>query len=456
MQKLDNVSGTKDENDYAIEVKNVSKHFKIPHEKRTTVYDNIIGTITGKSYNYEVFEALKDVSFKIKRGESFGIIGENGSGKSTLLKILAGVLVPDSGNVKVSGKVAPFLELGVGFQPELTAVENVYLYGAIMGMKRKEMDAKLDSIFEFAELDRFRDAKLKNFSSGMYARLAFATAISTDPDVLLIDEVLAVGDEAFQTKCYDKIDEYKLNGKTVILVSHALNNIRAVCKNCLMLQNGNVEAIGTTKNVISAYMGAFHKKEEHTIIEEKVDTSSIEEEGHIASQEKKEDEVEISIIPEKMDDVAEDDIVVSPALPESDLEPREAVIVDVNFFNDHNESNLFQTGERFIAKIKYQTIKRIEKPVFGVAIYKDYVHLSGPNTKFSNIDIDFIDGEGEVDFIIDDLPLLDGDYQFSVSIYDYLCKYPYDYQHCAFGFKVENATIKNYGIIHIPGKWIIK
>ena len=452
MNTFNDVTGAKDDDDYAIEVKNVSKHFKIPHEKRTTVYDNIVGTITGKSYNYEVFEALKDVSFKIKRGESFGIIGENGSGKSTLLKILAGVLMSDSGHVSVNGKVAPFLELGVGFQPELTAVENVYLYGAIMGMNRKEMNGKLDSIFEFAELDRFRDAKLKNFSSGMYARLAFATAISTDPDVLLIDEVLAVGDEAFQVKCYNKIDEYKRQGKTIVLVSHALNNIRAVCKNCLMLQNGNVKNIGTTENVISAYMGAFHKKEEHIIIEEKEETFSIEEE-HITDHE---DEVEIFNTDEKIDDVAKDDIAVSITLPENDLEPREAVIVDVNFFNDQNGSNLFQTGERFIAKIRYRTSKRIEKPVFGVAIYKDYIHLSGPNTKFSNIDIDFIDGEGEIDFIIDDLPLLDGDYQFSVSIYDYLCKYPYDHQHCAFGFKVENATIKNYGIIHIPGKWIIK
>ncbi|MCK5345648.1 MAG: ABC transporter ATP-binding protein, partial [Candidatus Heimdallarchaeota archaeon] len=296
-------------------------------------------------------------------------------------------------------------------------------------------------------------AKLKNFSSGMYARLAFATAISTDPDVLLIDEVLAVGDEAFQVKCYDKIDEYKHQGKTIVLVSHALNNIRTVCKNCLMLQNGNVKNIGTTENVISAYMGAFHKKEEHTITEEKEETYSIEEE-HITGHE--EEEVEILNTYEKIDDVTKDDIAVSVTLPESDLEQREAFIVDVNFFSGKDESNVFQTGERFVAKIKYRTSKRIAKPVFGVAIYRDYMHLSGPNTKFSNIDIDFIDGEGEIDFIIDDLPLLDGNYQFSVSIYDYLCKYPYDHQHCAFGFKVENATIKNYGIIHIPGKWIIK
>jgi len=266
--KLNPITDTDNESEYMIEVNNVSKHFKIPHEKRTTVYDNIIGKITGSSYSYEVFEALKDVSFKIKKGETFGIIGENGSGKSTLLKILAGVLVPDSGNVKVKGKVAPFLELGVGFQPELTAVENVYLYGAIMGMKRKEMDAKLDSIFEFAELDRFRDAKLKNFSSGMYARLAFATAISTDPDVLLLDEVLAVGDEAFQKKCHDKMDEYRLNGKTIVFVSHALGTVGEICDSCLMLHNGNVISSGSTEDVISDYLSMVNEKEVVRLLDE--------------------------------------------------------------------------------------------------------------------------------------------------------------------------------------------
>jgi len=241
------------DDDYAIEVNNVSKSFRIPHEKRTTVYDNLIGKITGKSCSYEIFEALKNVSFKVKKGETLGIIGENGSGKSTLLKILTGVLVSDTGSVKVKGKVAPFLELGVGFQPELTAVENVYLYGAIMGMKRKEMDVRLDSIFEFAELDRFRDAKLKNFSSGMYTRLAFATAISTDPDVLLLDEVLSVGDEAFQKKCNEKMDEYRRNGKTIVFVSHSSESVRNLCKISMLLNNGRMVSIGLTDEIIADY-----------------------------------------------------------------------------------------------------------------------------------------------------------------------------------------------------------
>ena len=250
----------KSENDsYAIEVNNLSKSFRIPHEKRTTVYDNIIGKITGKSYNYEVFEALKDISFKVKKGETFGIIGQNGSGKSTLLKILAGVLIPDSGFVKVRDKVAPFLELGVGFQPDLTAIENAYLYGSIMGITHAEMDSKIDSIFEFAELNKFRDTKLKNFSSGMYARLAFATAISTDPDVLLIDEALSVGDESFQQKCSERIDRIRQKGKTIVFVSHDLNTVKNLCNQCLLLNHGSIVDIGNTEHVIEKYHKMINK-----------------------------------------------------------------------------------------------------------------------------------------------------------------------------------------------------
>jgi ABC-type polysaccharide/polyol phosphate transport system ATPase subunit/acetyltransferase-like isoleucine patch superfamily enzyme len=252
----------KSENDpYAIEVDNVSKRFRIPHEKKTTVYENLVGKITGKSYNYEIFEALKEISFKVKKGETLGIIGQNGSGKSTLLKIIAGVLSPDSGSIKVKDKVAPFLELGVGFQPELTAIENVYLYGSIMGITHAEMDSKLDSIFEFAELDKFRDTKLKNFSSGMYARLAFATAISTDPDILLIDEALSVGDESFQQKCGERIKSIRQKGKTIVFVSHDLNTVKHLCNRCLLINHGVISDIGDTEQVIEKYHKMISKND---------------------------------------------------------------------------------------------------------------------------------------------------------------------------------------------------
>ncbi len=182
----------------AVVVEGLSKRFRIPQEKKRTVYENLIGLFQGRAGNYEEFSALNDVSFSVKRGETFGVIGPNGCGKSTLLKVLAGVLYPDDGRVMINGKIAPFLELGVGFQPELSARDNVYLYGAIMGLTGKEVSRRYEEIMDFAELKRFENMKLRNFSSGMYVRLAFATAIHTDPEIMLVDEVLSVGDEAFQ------------------------------------------------------------------------------------------------------------------------------------------------------------------------------------------------------------------------------------------------------------------
>jgi lipopolysaccharide transport system ATP-binding protein len=182
------------------------------------------------------------------------VIGPNGSGKSTLLKILAGVLYPDSGKVTVNGKIAPFLELGVGFQPELSARDNIYLYGALMGLTKTQIKRKYDEILEFAELKRFENMKLRNFSSGMYVRLAFSIAIQTDPDVLLLGEVLAVGDEHFQKKCSDKINEIRESGKTIILVSHSLDSVKSLCDKSLLLSNGIIGAIGDTESVISYYL----------------------------------------------------------------------------------------------------------------------------------------------------------------------------------------------------------
>jgi lipopolysaccharide transport system ATP-binding protein len=241
-------------NDEAIVVDHLSKGFRIPHDRKVTVYEHIVGLLKGGNYSYELFSALDDVSFTVRRGETFGVIGPNGSGKSTLLKILAGVLYPDSGKVRVNGKIAPFLELGVGFQPDLTAKENIFLYGSIMGLTRKEIGKRYDEILDFSELRRFENMKLKNFSSGMAVRLAFATAVQTDPDILLVDEVLAVGDEAFQRKCSAKIEEIRREGKTIIVVSHALGTVQELCERCMLLKNGRILASGETGKVVEEYL----------------------------------------------------------------------------------------------------------------------------------------------------------------------------------------------------------
>jgi len=237
----------------AIIVDNISKKFRIPHEKKTTVFQNIIGLIK-RQFDYEEFWALKDVSFEVNKGEALGIIGKNGSGKSTLLKILAQVLYPNSGSVTMNGKVASFLELGVGFQPELTARENVYIYSSILGLSRKQVDRIYDEILDFAELKKFENMKLKNFSSGMYLRLAFSTAINAIPDTLLIDEVLAVGDETFQKKCRDKINQFQTEGKTIVFVSHDLDTVKKLCQRSILLNEGRIVIIGDTEKVINDYL----------------------------------------------------------------------------------------------------------------------------------------------------------------------------------------------------------
>jgi len=247
----------------AIIVDNVSKRFRIPHEKKNTVFQNIIGLIK-RQFDYEEFWALKDVSFEVNKGEALGIIGRNGSGKSTLLKILARVLYPDSGSVSLDGKIASFLELGVGFQPELTAQENVYIYSSVLGMRRKQVDRVYDDIFDFAELKKFENMKLKNFSSGMYLRLAFSTAIHATPDTMLIDEVLAVGDEAFRKKCRDKMNQFKAEAKTIVFVSHDLNSVKELCQRSIFLHEGKIVTMGDTEKVISDYLAMLQGETHNT------------------------------------------------------------------------------------------------------------------------------------------------------------------------------------------------
>jgi lipopolysaccharide transport system ATP-binding protein len=255
------VNGTRDLGEEAVVVENVSKRFRIPHERKSTFYDHLFGLARGGRYSYEVFSALEEVTFSVRRGETFGVIGPNGCGKSTLLKILAGVLRPDAGRVAIAGKVAPFLELGVGFHPELSAVENIRLYGAIMGLSRREVEGKREEILEFADLKRFENMKLKNFSSGMYVKLAFATAIEANPDILLVDEVLSVGDEAFQKKCAGKIEEIRRAGKTIVYVSHALASVRDLCERCILIDAGRVVALGEAERVVLEYRNLIEQIE---------------------------------------------------------------------------------------------------------------------------------------------------------------------------------------------------
>jgi ABC-type polysaccharide/polyol phosphate transport system ATPase subunit len=235
----------------AIEVAGVSKSFRIPHEQRTFLREYFVHPF--RHVSYERNEALRGVSFTVAQGEFFGVIGANGSGKSTLLRILAGIYVPDSGVVRVNGLLSPFIELGVGFNLELTARDNIRINGTLAGLTKVELEDRFDEILAFAELERFVDQKLKNYSSGMLVRLAYSIAIQIPFDVLLLDEVLAVGDEAFQEKCFVTFERFKEEGKTVVFVSHALQLMERFCDRVLLLQRGEVQIVGPPSDVVDVY-----------------------------------------------------------------------------------------------------------------------------------------------------------------------------------------------------------
>lgn len=239
------------ENNVAIKVTAVSKTFKIPHEKISSLRGAFVNAFRKKSF--EEFQALDDVSFEIKKGEFFGIIGRNGSGKSTLLKVLAGIYQPDAGKIEIDGLMSPFLELGIGFNPELSGRDNVYLNATVLGMTKKQIDEKFNEIVAFSELERFIDQKLNRYSSGMQVRLAFSVAIFANREILLMDEVLAVGDMNFQRKCYDYFNQMK-GQKTILFVSHDMENMKKFCDRAVLLQNGKIVKIGNTNDVAEEYV----------------------------------------------------------------------------------------------------------------------------------------------------------------------------------------------------------
>ncbi|MFA5797689.1 MAG: ABC transporter ATP-binding protein [Candidatus Woesearchaeota archaeon] len=236
-----------------IQIKHISKKYYIPHIQRTTLFEKIVGFIKEKN-SLEEFYVLKDISFEIEKGEIFGIIGNNGCGKTTLLKIIGGIISPNSGTVHTKQRIVSFLDLGIGFHPELTARENIYLYGTIMGITQKKLNKEFEEILHFAGVERFADMKLKQFSSGMAMRLAFATMIRTEFDTIILDEVFAVGDLEFKKKCVNELMKFKKQGKTIIITSHGMDAIIDLCDRAMLLEDGKIKAIGKPEEVVQAYI----------------------------------------------------------------------------------------------------------------------------------------------------------------------------------------------------------
>jgi len=245
-------------NDIAVRVDHVSKSFRMYHERNQTIKSAIM---RGRTSVHDDFWALKDITFDVPVGSTFGLIGSNGSGKSTLLKCLANIYFPNKGSITHFGRIAAMLEVGSGFHSELSGRENVFLNGSILGMSKKEITRKFDEIVDFSGVEQFIDQPVKNYSSGMYVRLGFAIAINVDPDILVVDEVLAVGDAEFQEKCFRKFADFRAAGKTVILVSHSMESIRAMCDHAAWLEKGDLRAVGTADTTIEAYISSLRSDE---------------------------------------------------------------------------------------------------------------------------------------------------------------------------------------------------
>ncbi len=405
------------EKNIAIQVKNVSKTFRIPHEKVTSLRSAAISAFKKKSY--EEFKALDDVSFDVKKGEFFGIIGRNGSGKSTLLKVLAGIYQADKGKVKINGMISPFLELGIGFNPELSGRDNVYLNATVLGMTKKQIDEKFDDIVKFSELERFIDQKLKNYSSGMQVRLAFSVSIHANRDILLMDEVLAVGDSNFQSKCLEEFNKYRDMGRTVVIVTHDIGVVQRYCDRALLLRSGRMILCDEADKVVDEYMHNNMADEEiRSVASDKLGENN----ERLGGQNKS---VEITSVR----------------------------FLDVK----GNVSGVFERGDDIVARIYFVAHRKITKPVFGVAIYtQDGIAITGPNTRDSNFDIDFIEGEGFVDFKIVNNYFIQGKYIISAGIYEWNCIVPLDVRVKEYSFSIFSREKKQYGIINIEHVWNIK
>jgi len=254
----------KTKEDIAVDIRSVSKLYRISREKIPSLKNTII---RGRRTRYEEFLALDDVSLSIKHGQTIGIIGPNGSGKSTLLKLISRIIIPTKGEVVVNGLLSALLELGAGFHPDLTGRENIYINAAILGMRKREVDAKLDEIIGFSELEKFIDTPVKNYSSGMYMRLGFSVAINVNPDILLVDEVLAVGDQSFQAKCFDVIHDFMKRGKTIIIVSHDLETVSDICSQVVFLKDGKIREMGKPLQTVSKYRAFVEELEKKRIVE---------------------------------------------------------------------------------------------------------------------------------------------------------------------------------------------
>jgi ABC-type polysaccharide/polyol phosphate transport system ATPase subunit len=432
----------------AIEVTNASKVYRRYSRRRqfSTLKSALLSRSLIRNLRPdETFAAVSDVTFTVPRGRTLGVVGRNGSGKSTLLKLVAGITKPTSGSVSVNGRVSALIELGAGFHPEISGRENVFINGIMLGLTKREVGRRFDEIVDFAEMKDFIDAPVKTYSSGMYMRLGFAVAIHVDPDVLLVDEVLAVGDEGFTHKCLDKFAEFKRRGKTILLVTHSLGLVERFCDDALWMDGGHMKGMGDPKRIVGAYI---------TDVE-------VSEEQQLAAGDARAQELAIAVSPDEPASAVLPDHPLETAEGPADMfrategrwGSREIEITDVQLTGaDGATGHVFHSGQPFTVLIGLRSPIANDDFVIGIGIFNaDGVCVYGTNTNIEALKAVRIFGDAEARFTVDSLDLVEGTYKLDVAIHK-LDGYPYDYHRLLYTFRVKSRT-KDVGIYRPRHAW---
>lgn len=404
----------------AIELRDVTRSFKIYMDRGKSIKEF---ALFKRRRKYEKREVLKGISFEVGTGEAVGLVGHNGCGKSTTLKILTRILYPETGSVEVKGRVSSLIELGAGFHPDMSGRENIYTNASIFGLTRKEIERRVDDIIAFSELEEYIDNPVRTYSSGMYMRLAFSVAINVDADILLIDEILAVGDANFQLKCFEKLKEIKKKGTTIVIVSHSLEQIEQICDRSLWIHEGMVKAQGRPKEVHAAYLDYMDEKRREV------------------EQKERERQIALGNI-------------------DSEEDPKrwgngEAKYTEIEIYNSHNEvTDVFPMGEDIYIHLKYQVVKPIKNAIIGMAIYRlDGVHCYGTNTKIDRYDPFDLCEDGCVELILRNVNLLPSRYvlDFSIEAED---GSPIDFFREASQIQVLSES-EEVGMISVEHEWLL-
>lgn len=412
----------------AIEVRNVSKHFKVYYDKGSQLKERVLFR---KRNAYEDRVVLDNISFSIKKGEAVGLVGKNGCGKSTTLKLLTKIIYPNSGTIEMAGRVSSLIELGAGFHPDMSGRENIYTNAAIFGLTKKEIDARLDDIIAFSELEQFIDNPVRTYSSGMYMRLAFSVAINVNADILLIDEILAVGDANFQAKCFNKLREIKSEGTTIVIVSHSLGQIEQICDRSIWIKNGKIQMEGAPKDVHLEYLDYMNT-----------------ERMEMAEKERSRQEAEEQANPEKADEK-------EAAKKKKRYGSMDCMFTEINILDANgNLQKTFRTGEEMILDLHYECKKKVTDAVFGFGIFRsDGLWCYGTNTRIDHKDNFDIERDGSYRVDLKELMLIPAEYWVDVTI-EYGEGNPVDYYKEALRFEVV-SKVSDVGVLRIPHEWTL-